>query len=394
MGFAQRLPAEFYLEVQQDVRGRLAEDGLAAGIFDDPDDVAYLTGFFHFPNERPVAVWLPADDGSDVVVLVPELEREYALHQNARAELIVYPEFPGIRPPFGVLAEEVRPPAGPVGHSGATTTGRLEAMRDAFGTAEFVRTRAVDDARLTKREPEIALHREAGRITDLMLEAGRALVEDAVRSGGDLPSEAELAGHVTGAGTSTMYAEHDDVVVVPHMAGGLVYSGANSARPHALPSGHRLRRGEVFMLSLGAGVGGRHVEGERTFILGEPTSEQQHYYSTVLAAQRTGLAGLRAGRRCADVNADCLAVIREAGLGHLLRHRQGHGIGLNIHEPPWLEDGDDSVLQRNMIVSDEPGLYVPGHGGYRISDSVLVGADGAQPLTFYPKDLDDIVVAA
>jgi Xaa-Pro aminopeptidase len=393
MGFAQRLPVEFYVEVQQDVRNRLAADGLTAGIFDDPDDVAYLTGFFHFPNERPVAVWLPADADDEVVLLVPELEREYALHQNACGELITYPEFPGIRPPFEVLADGVRP-ARRVGHSGATTTGRLEALREAFSAVEFVRTRATDDARLIKREPEIALHREAGRVTDLMLEAGRAVVEDALRNGGELPSEADLAGHVTRAGMSTMYAEHDDVVVVPHLAGGLVYSGANSARPHALPSGHRLRAGEVFMLSLGAGVGGRHVEGERTFILGEPTAEQERYYSTVLAAQQTGLAGLRAGRRCADVNADCLAVIREAGLGHLLRHRQGHGIGLNIHEPPWLEDGDGTVLQPNMIVSDEPGLYVPGHGGYRISDSVLVRADGGEPLTFYPKSLDDIVVAA
>ena len=92
------------------------------------------------------------------------------------------------------------------------------------------------------------------------------------------------------------------------------------------------------------------------------------------------------------MNAECLAVVRDAGLAPCAR--QGHGIGLNIHEPPWLEDGDDTVLQPNMIVSDEPGLYVPGHGGYRISDSVLVGTESGEPLTFYPKRLDDIVVAA
>jgi Xaa-Pro aminopeptidase len=392
VGFAQRLPIEFYRDVQKGVRGRLRAADLAAGVFDDPDDVAYLTGFFHFPNERPVAVWLSADSDEPVVLLVPELERDYAQYQNAAAELVVYPEFPGVRAPFTVLADDVRP-ADAVGYSGATTTGRLAALQEAFTDTRFVRTAAVDDARLVKREPEIALHREAARITDVMLEAGRSFVEDAVKSGVELPSEAELAGYVTRAGTAAMYAEHDDVVVVPHLAGGLVYSGANSARPHALPSGHRLRHGEVFMLSLGAGVGGRHVEGERTFILGEPTAEQQRYYETVLAAQQTGLAGLRAGRRCADVNAECLAVIRDAGLAHLLRHRQGHGIGLNIHEPPWLEDGDDSELVEAMIVSDEPGLYVPGLGGYRISDSVLVGSGRGEPLTAYPKNLDDVVIA-
>lgn len=391
MGFAQRLPAEFYRDVQNDVRGRLADGGFTAGLFDDPDDVAYLTGFFHFPNERPVAVWLPADAGTGPLLLVPELEHEYALYQSACAEIVSYPEYPGIRPPFALLADEVDR-RGTVGHGGATTVARLEALREAFPDATFRRTTAVDDARLVKREEEVALHREAGRITDLMLRAGAEYVAEALRGSGGLPSEAELAGYVTGVGTAVMYGEHDDVVVVPHLAGGLVYSGANSARPHALPSGHRLRPGETFMLSLGAGVGGRHVEGERTFVIGQPTAEQERYYRTVLDAQRTGLAGLRAGRRCADVNADCLGVIREAGLGHFLRHRQGHGIGLNIHEPPWLEAGDDSLLQPNMVVSDEPGLYVPGHGGYRISDSVLVGADGGVPLTSFPKDLEDVVI--
>lgn len=393
MTFAQRLPAAFFAAVQADVRSRLAAAGFAAGIFDDPDDVAYLTGFFHFPNERPVAVWLTAGDSGPAVLLVPELEREYAGHQRAAAELVSYPEFPGVRPPFAVLAAQVSAGGGPVGYGDATTTGRLAALQAAFRGVRFARTDAAQAARLVKRPEEITLHREAARVTDLMLEAGRACVEQAVGEKGDLPTEAELAALVSRAGTAIMYAEHDDVVVVPHLAGGLVYSGPNSARPHALPSGRRLTPGEPFMLSLGAGVGGRHVECERTFFLGQPDAEQARYYNTVLAAQRTGLAGLRAGRRCCDVNAECLAVIRDAGLAQYLRHRQGHGIGVNIHEPPWLEDGDVSALAEAMIVSDEPGLYVPGLGGYRISDSVLVGADSGEPLTAYPKDLDDVVIA-
>lgn len=393
MAFAQRLPAAFFAAVQADVRARLAAAGFTAGIFDDPDDVAYLTGFFHFPNERPVAVWLAAGVSGPPVLLAPELEREYAQHQRAAADLVSYPEFPGVRPPFTVLAAQVGAGTASIGHGDATTTGRLAAMQAAFSGATFGRTNAVEAARLVKRPEEIALHREAARITDLMLEAGRSYVEQAVREQAGLPTEAELAALVSQAGTAIMYAEHDDVVVVPHLAGGLVYSGPNSARPHALPSGRRLAPGEPFMLSLGAGVGGRHVECERTFFLGEPDAEQARYYTTVLAAQEAGLTGLRAGRRCCDVNAECLAVIHEAGLAHYLRHRQGHGIGINIHEPPWLEDGDSSELTEAMIVSDEPGLYVPGLGGYRISDSVLVGSGGGEPLAAYPKNLDAVVIA-
>jgi Xaa-Pro aminopeptidase len=146
------------------------------------------------------------------------------------------------------------------------------------------------------------------------------------------------------------------------------------------------------MLSLGCAVGGRFVEGERTFVLGTPTTEQRRYHDAVRLAQATGASAIRPGRECRQANADCLDVIREAGLGEYLRHRQGHGIGLGMHEPPWLEDGDPTLLEAGMIVSNEPGVYIPGHAGYRISDSMLVTEDGARPLTAFPRDLDHCTI--
>ncbi len=268
------------------------------------------------------------------------------------------------------------------------TQHRLALLAAGFDRADWRPTDVVTRARYRKAPEEVALHREAARITDVMLASGVALVADAVRSGGDLPSEQELAAHVTRTGTAAMYAEHADVVVVSPLAGGLVYAGPNSAIPHGLPSGYRLRPGDTFMLSLGCAVGGRFVEGERTFVLGEPSAEQRRFHDTVRAAQAEGSRAIAPGVRCADANARCLAVIRDAGLGQHLRHRQGHGIGLGMHEPPWLEDGDPTVLEPGMVVSNEPGLYVPGHAGYRISDSVLVTAHGSEPLTSYPRDLD------
>ena len=259
---------------------------------------------------------------------------------------------------------------------------------------DLVPTDAVTVARYVKQPEELALHQEAARITDLMLESGIGLVREALASGGPMPSESELAAHVGRVGTSTMYAEHDDVVVIGFLAGGLVYAGANSAKPHGLPSSYRLRPGDTFMLSLGCAVGGRFVEGERTFILGEPSPDQVRYYEAVRAAQQLGVDTLKPGLTCAEANARCLDVIREAGLGGYLQHRQGHGIGVGMHEPPWLEDGDDTVLGEGFVVSNEPGIYVPGHAGYRVSDSMVITADGARPLTSYPKALDDIVIAA
>ncbi|BDI23443.1 Xaa-Pro peptidase family protein [Herbiconiux sp. L3-i23] len=389
--FSQRLPGEVYERIQQRVVGRLADEGLQAIVTDDPEDVSYLTGFFHHPGERPVAV-LQKDDGT-TVLLVPELERQHAEEQNSRAEIVAFAEYPGIENPFAPLARAAGDLRGRVGVTTLVTQHRLAMLRAAFPDVEWVPTELVTRARYVKFPEEIAQHREAARITDVMLQAGVDLITEAIAAGGDLPSEADLAGHVGRTGTGLMYREHRDVVVISFMAGGLVYSGANSAIPHGLPSSYRLRDGDTFMLSLGAAVGGRFVEGERTFVLGEPTADQRRYHDTIRDAQAEGSRAIAPGVRCADSNARCLDVIRDAGLGQYLRHRQGHGIGLGMHEPPWLEDGDPTPLEEGMIVSNEPGIYIPGHAGYRISDSMLVTATGSEPLTSFPRSLDDCTIA-
>jgi Xaa-Pro aminopeptidase len=390
VAFHQRLDAAFYESVQRELRTRVQAAGLDGIVLDHPDDVAYLTGFFHHPCERPVVAYIGKDEPT--VLLAPALEREHAAWQQAAAEVVTYPEYPGVTEPLQVLADAV-PSAGRIGVGPSMSIARLELLRRAFPATELIPADIVTLQRQVKRPQEIELHQEAARITDLMLEAGVGMVRDALRAGGDLPSESQLAAHVGAVGTQTMYTEHDDVVVVGFLAGGLVYAGANSAKPHGLPSAYRLRTGDTFMLSLGCAVGGRFVEGERTFILGEPTSDQQRYYEAVRTAQQAGIDALRPGLTCAESNALCLGIIRDAGLGEFIEHRQGHGIGVGMHEPPWLEDGDDTVLEEGFVVSNEPGIYIPGHAGYRISDSMHITAHGAVPFTTYPKSLDDIVVA-
>jgi Xaa-Pro aminopeptidase len=392
--FRQPLEPAFFDGVQERVRARLAEEGFDALLTDQTEDVAYLTGFFHHPSERPVAVWL--DSSGRCVLMTPELERENAERQSARAEVVSYAEFPGVEAPFAALARAVDRVGGGdgmrVGFTTQMTNERQTAVLSQLPEAVFVATTLVTRARYRKSPEEIALHREAARITDVMLEAGVAFVRAAIDAGGDLPSESELASHVTGTGVRTMYAEHDDVIVVSPLAGGLVYAGANSAFPHGLPSGYRLRDGDTFMLSLGCAVGGRFVEGERTFVLGSPTAEQRLYHDTVRRAQEIGGAAIRPGAECREANATCLAVIQDAGLGRFIRHRQGHGIGLGMHEPPWLEAGDATLLEPGMVVSNEPGIYIPGHAGYRISDSMLVTETGSEPLTAFPRGLENCTI--
>ncbi|MGV3650495.1 MAG: M24 family metallopeptidase [Devosia sp.] len=385
----QRLSRETYLRIQDGLRARMEAEGFNGLLVDDHHHVAYLTGFFHFPNERPAAVWLTA---KDCILLVPALEADHAEKQNTVADYVVYPEFPGIEDAFSILLSKVNP-TGRIAYSPETPAGRVEKFRRFAPAADWVMSEIVEEARLIKFPEEIVLHREAARISDAMVEAGLKLIRDAMAAGEPLPSEAELASHVTRFGVSTMYAEHEDVVVGRMLAGGLVYTGKNAAFPHGLPSAERVKPGETFILSLGCAVGGRFAESERTFVMGEPSAEQRRYFDVAARAQAVGTDALIAGRPCSEANRICLDVIREAGMAQYLRHRQGHGIGIWLHEPPWIADGDDSPLLPNMIVSSEPGLYIPGHGGYRISDTVLITEAGPERLTTRPRLLDDCIIA-
>src|SRR5262249_38970010 len=161
--FRQRLQPDFYRSLQDDMRARMIEAGLSLLLVDHHQDVAYATGFQHYPNERPVAFALTRDGG---FLLIPELERDYAQLQRAVAEPVVYAEFPGVDRPFDVLARAVGRLSGRAGYSGATASGRVREIKAAFAGLDWQESAIVDDMRLMKRPEEIVLHREASRISD------------------------------------------------------------------------------------------------------------------------------------------------------------------------------------------------------------------------------------
>jgi len=390
-----RLPVAFYDRVQAELVARIAEQDLDGLLVTTPGDIAYLAGFFYAVTERPVYLWIGAD--GDRFCLIPRLDEEYASAQDIQADVVTYFEYPGVVTPEANLAAELqrRGHAGArIGFSPALSTGALATLREVLPGADWTSTSTVGWMRRTKHPEEIEFHRKAGAICDEMLAAGRSLIEDALWGGKPLPSEGSLARHVISHGTELMHDRFDHVVYTTKLAGGLVYAGPNSARPHGLPSSRRLAIGDTLILSLGAAVASRFVESERTFVIGEPTPEQEAYFSVALAAQEVGVQGMTLGRTCAEVNAESLDVIRNAGMGEYIQHRLGHGIGIAQHEAPWIDDGDSSLLEAGMVLSSEPGIYVPGHGGYRISDTVLTTAHGPERLTRYPRTLEQNVIPA
>lgn len=390
MRFSQRLDAQFYETVHRDIRERMKTDGIDLLLLDSNDDVIYTTGFSHYTTERPVVC---AITPSDTFLLIPELERTHAAHQKIAAEPIVYFEFPGIVRPFDVLARAFAGMKGTVAYSHVISLARAQQIEAAFPDAErIILSNIVQQMRLTKYPEEIRLHREAARLSDSMVEAGVALIRHAMRRGGPLPSEIEIESHVSRHAMKIMHEEHDEVMLVQGLASGLVYSGARSAFPHGMPTGNPVKIGESIILSLGCRVGGRAAESERTFFIGEPTGEQIGHYAVAFEAQRMATAALIAGKTCASADNLALAYIRESGMGDYLLHRVGHGMGIMFHEPPWVEGGDQTILEPGMITSSEPAIFVPGFAGYRIADTVLIADEGPDSLTVYPRRLDEVVI--
>ena len=167
----------------------------------------------------------------------------------------------------------------------------------------------------------------------------------------------------------------------------IVAAGPNAARPHHRPDDHRIVEGDSVVIDVGALVDGYHSDMTRTYLVGDVDPELVRMTREVARAQLAGLAAVRAGVTAGDVDRVCRDILRDAGLAELFVHSTGHGVGLQIHEMPWVRTAADEPLRSGEVVTVEPGAYREGLGGGRIEDLVLVTDDGCRILTATDKDL-------
>jgi Xaa-Pro aminopeptidase len=167
----------------------------------------------------------------------------------------------------------------------------------------------------------------------------------------------------------------------------IVASGPNSALPHAVPSERRLLESEPIILDVGVRLKGYCSDITRTVFLGKPSEEFALVYETVRRAQAAGILGLKAGVESTGPDSAARRVISEAGYGDYFGHSLGHGIGLAAHEDPRLSPRNPVILKKGMVVTVEPGIYLPGKGGVRLEEMALVEEDGCRILTSEPHIL-------
>ncbi|MDA8096036.1 MAG: Xaa-Pro peptidase family protein [Clostridia bacterium] len=167
----------------------------------------------------------------------------------------------------------------------------------------------------------------------------------------------------------------------------IVASGTRAALPHGVASDKAIESGDLVVLDCGVVYGGYASDFTRTILVeAEPATWQEEIYRVVLAAQQAGIDKVRPGVRAAEVDAAARGVIEDAGYGEYFGHGTGHGVGLNVHEAPHLSASSEEVLEAGMVVTVEPGIYLPGKGGVRIEDVVVVRDDGPEVLTTTPKN--------
>jgi len=377
---------------REQLAARAADRGLDGLVLFDPQYVHYYTGFFFIPTERPIAFALAADGRGGM--LVPRLELEHAQANTAVHEVSHYDEYPGERHP----AEGLRDLLDALG-----VRGRIGADHDGYpwvfgyrgpGLGDWTHVAdLVEDQMAIKSPAEIALLRESCTWANL----AHTLLQRYTRVG---VTETEVETRASNEATAAML----DAIGPLYRAQSPYYSGAmagyrgqigrNAAIPHAHGNNIVFQAGDILVTGASAPVWGYHSELERTMVIGPPSDEQRRMFDHMVALQDLAVDAIRPGVACAKVDEKVRAYYDEHSLWENWRHHVGHAIGMRYHEGPFLDRGDRTEIRPGMVFTVEPGLYAPSLGGFRHSDTIAVTDDGAEWLTYYPRDLESLTLPA
>ena len=344
----------------------MANRHLDALYLSSPVSIAYLTGLFANPHERLMGL---AIRGERATLIVPALERQKAAERAQHAEVESWRDG---EDPYALVAEAL---------GGAVEIG-VEKEHLSLHAAEVITTRTgaselvdvggeIRRLRLTKNDDEVVKLARAAAITDA---AGEQVLAR-LRAGQSEVDAAFMIGSVIG--------ELGGALAFPS----LVQSGPNSALPHLEPSNRKLARGDFVLLDFGAAFAGYKADMTRVAVVGEPNPKQREIHKVVLEAHDAAIAAVRPGVTTGDVDAAARRVIDAAGYGENFFHRIGHGLGLEDHEDPSMDPGSHTALEPGMVFTVEPGIYIPGFGGVRIEDDVVVTEGGCRVLTQADRSL-------
>lgn len=347
-----------------------AEAGLSGLVITPGYDLRYLVGSRAQTLERFTALVVPASGQPTVVV--PRLELA-SLKGSAIAELVLpVRDWVDGDDPYRLVGAAFGDGPAATAVTDSMPALHLLPLAGALGVLPVLATGVMRRLRMAKEECEIDALRKAGAAIDRV----HARVPGFLAPG---RTEADVAADIAEA----IVAEgHSEVAFI------IVGSGPHSADPHHGYSDRELQAGDIVVVDIGGAYEpGYHSDSTRTYSIGEPKPEVAQQYSMLQRAQRAAVDAVRPGVTAEQVDAAARDVLADAGLAEFFVHRTGHGIGLSVHEEPYIVAGNNLPLAAGMAFSIEPGIYFPGQWGARIEDIVVVTEDGALPVNSRPHEL-------
>jgi Xaa-Pro dipeptidase len=344
----------------------MARHNVDAAYMTRPVSIAYLTRFHAEPMERLMALAVRRDR---ITLIVPALEEQRAAHLGDQTDVVAWHDG---QDPYRLVRDAL---------AGCANLG-VEKQHLSVAAAEMVMAgpgavKLIDVGpelrrlRLIKTDDEIEKLVRAAAITDAVTD----VVIGRLRPGQTELAVAVMLGSAIG-----------ELGGMPAFES-LVQSGPNSALPHLDPTSRKLSAGDFVLLDFGAAFDGYRADTTRMAVVGEPSDRHRSIHHLVLEAHDAAIEAVRAGATSGAIDAAARQVIDAAGMGERFIHRVGHGLGLEAHEDPSLDPGSATVLEAGMVFTIEPGVYIPGFGGVRIEDDVVVEQDGCRVLTKADRSL-------
>ncbi|HEX7033617.1 MAG TPA: aminopeptidase P family protein [Nitrososphaera sp.] len=328
----------------------------------EPENVFYLTGFWG------EAIAVCTGDGTKLVA--PKLE--YGRAEKASIDCEVIPTERGSEL-ISTFVSQIRDEKA---CTDCSNYSAVESIRNHGGDIA-VNTEPFFQARRIKDDAEIRIIAKASRILDKLYE----ICEDEIGAGmseRDLQAKLIYEGMRMGANPPSYKSTLNPLIIA---------GGPNGALPHAEVTDRKFKKGDMIVVDLTLRHAGYIADATRTFALGSATTEMKKVYSIVQESQKAGVEAAKPGAMCGRVDAICRDLIAGYGYEKFFIHSTGHGIGLDVHEPPWLRMNNSEELKANMAVTVEPGIYIENKFGVRIEDSIIVTDGRPRVLNRFTKDL-------
>lgn len=350
----------------------LQENDLDAVFINDPDHVAYFSGYQSEPHERISALLVFKEAAP--FLFVPALEEEDALSSQWTYDVASYLDHEN---PWNIIQQTIMQRLEHLStiavEKDFLTVSRFEQLTIALSPSSVTDVSPlIQQMKVIKTADEIQRMIKAGKWADKALEIGFNAVAEGVE---EQEVVAVIEYELKKLGIKNMSFET------------MVLTGDNAASPHGTPGARKIEKNDLILFDLGVVYEGYTSDVTRTVAFGDPSPQAREIYDLVLRANEAAIAAVKPGITAGELDKIARDIISEAGYGDYFNHRLGHGLGSSVHEFPSIMKGNDLVIEKGMCFSIEPGIYVPDVAGVRIEDCVYVTEDGCEVLTHTPKSL-------